>query len=214
MIVLVGLAIGSVGVWVLIKNRPHEGPVIDQFAIDKGQEIVVRAEEGGDRNFIELRENGEVKWQALIPPYAGDKNRRGIAVGDHAVSIRVVRGGKAEIFAVARANGSKLGSTHLAQEHGPIVREGTGPITLSDGVRSYEIVSGSDWNQLIAMDLKLGTRLWKQELGPGAVTGGSVEGGLVKVEHAKISRWFNVFTGQEDKSFETTGRRPGDPVPP
>src|SRR5688572_1809382 len=93
-IVLAGLAIGGLGVWFMIKNRPHEGPVIDQFDIGKGQEIVVRSEEGGDRNFIELREKGEVKWQAMVPTYAGDKNRRGIAVSDLAVSVRVVRGGK------------------------------------------------------------------------------------------------------------------------
>ena len=52
-----------------------ETSVIDTISIDATHSVVVRAESGGDRSFLELREGDAVKWQALIPHYIGDHAR-------------------------------------------------------------------------------------------------------------------------------------------
>ena len=180
----------------------------------RGAKVVVRAEEGGDRSFIELHEGGALKWQALIPPYAGRVGAPGIGWSDIAVSVRVVRDGKAEVFAFARLDATKLGGLHLAKEHGAIRHPAPGPVTLTDQVRAYELVAGDGWTQLVAIDLRLGTILWKQELGPTPVEGGGVEAGAVWIEQAGRRRWFLVFDGREDRSMSRLGPPPQGGVAP
>lgn len=208
-IVIAGLIIGGIGVWIIYKNKPEAGAVIDTIVVDDKTKIVIRDEHGGDRDFVELVENGEVKWQALVPPYAGKPGRPGVTWSDVAVSVRVIRGGKAELFSLARANGSKLGGTHLAAEHDKIKLDAPGPLSISDHVRTYEIVAGDGWNEVTAIDLKLGTPLWKKELGPAPITGGSIEGGQLILEQAGTKygkRWLNIFTGKEDRSTDKQGK--------
>lgn len=208
-VVIAGLIIGGIGVWIIFKNRPEIGGVIDTLVVDDETKIVIRAEARGPRAFVELEKSGEVKWRAMVPPYAGSKGRVGVTWSELAVSVRVIRGGKAELFSLARANGSKLGGVHLAPEHGAIKPDGISPLSISDHVRSYEIVEGDGWNQVTAIDLKLGTALWKKELGPTPITGGTIEGGHLVLEQAGTKygkRWFNVFTGKEDKSVEKLGK--------
>jgi hypothetical protein len=205
-IVIVGFVVGGIGAWMIYKNKPEAGGVIDSIAIDDNTKVVIRAEAGGPRSFVELVQGDDVKWQAMVPPYAGAKGRVGVAWSSIAVSVRVVRDGKAEIFALARSNGTKLGGIHLAHDHDKIKVVSTGPLTFTDHMRSYEVVAGEGWNQLVAVDLKLGTSLWKKELGPAAVTGGTVEGAQVIVEQGATKRWFNVFTGKEDRSVDKVGK--------
>lgn len=208
-IVIAGLIIGGFGAWMIYKNKPEAGGVIDTIVVDDKTKIVVRAEAGGDRAFVELQQSGEVKWQAMVPPYAGSPGRVGVTWSDIAVSVRVVRGGKAELFSLARANGSKLGGMHLASEHDTIAPNATGPLSISDHARSYEIVAGDGWNQIVAVDMKLGTALWKKELGPTPITAGTIEGGYLVLDQAGTKfgkRWFNVFTGKEDRSTEKQGK--------
>ncbi len=208
-ILLVGLIVGAFGVWIIFKNKPEAGGVIDTLVIDSTTKIVIRAEAGGPRAFVELQQDGGVKWQALVPPYAGGPGRVGVTWSDVAVSVRVIRGDKAELFSLSRANGSKLGGMHLASEHDKIKLDATGPLSIGDGNRSYELVEGDGWNQITAVDQKLGTALWKKELGPTPITKGTVEGGQLILEQAGTKfgkRWFNVFTGKEDRSTEKQGK--------
>jgi outer membrane protein assembly factor BamB len=206
-IVIAGIAIAAVGVWYMVVSKPRVGEVIDTFVVDANTQIVVRAERGGPRSFVEFIVGGELRWQAMIPPYAGRPGQPGIAWSDVAVAMRVVRGNKAEVFALSRANGSKLGGIHLGLDHAAkLANPQTGPITIDDHKRSYEIVAGDGWNQLVAIDLRLGTALWKQELGPTPVTAGRVEGGVLVIEQAARRRWFNVFTGKEDQSMDRHGK--------
>ncbi len=208
-IVIAGLIIGGFGAWMIYKNKPETGGVIDTLVVDDATKIVIRAEAGGPRAFVELQQDGNVTWQAMVPPYAGGPGRIGVTWSDVAVSVRVIRGEKAEVFSLARANGTKLGGIHLAAEHDKIKMNARGPLSFSDHARSYELVEGEGWNQIVAIDLKLGTALWKKELGPTPVTGGAIEGGQLVLEQAGTKfgkRWFNVFTGKEDASVEKRGK--------
>ncbi|HEY4179837.1 MAG TPA: PQQ-binding-like beta-propeller repeat protein [Kofleriaceae bacterium] len=207
-IVIAGLAIGAVGIWIVIKNKPHVGAVIERIDIGKGQELAIRKEDGGDRNFLEMYEKGQLKWESMIPTYAGDATHRAITWGEIAIATRVIRGGKAEIFALSRADGTKLGGVNLGVDHGAIKPGFAGQFSVTDGKRCYEIVAGDTWNQVMTIDMQTGKALWKRDFPAPAATSVRVEGGNLVIEHAGKSRWFNVFTGKEDTSFETTGTTP------
>lgn len=218
-IVLVGAMAAAAGVWLMVAAKPRPGAVIEEVVIDERGKLVIRAEQGGDRAFLELQLDGKQDWQALVPPYAGRTGRTGIAWTPTAVSVRVVRGQRDEVFALAMRDGKKLGGIHLAPEHGPTKADATGPLSLTDHVRSYELVYGDGWTQLVGVSLALGTPMWKVELGPRPIEAGGVEGGQVWLQQAGTKRWFNVFTGKEDRSMEKVGPpptfdwKPGDPLP-
>lgn len=199
LIVLVGAAVAGLGIWYFMHARPVPGPVIATFAIDGTQALVVRAEQGGDRAFIELRAaNDVVTWQALVPHYAGTADRPALAWSQDAVSIRVEREGRAEVFAISMHDSAKLGGFRLAPEHEPIRTQPTGPITLTDHVRSYEVVGGPDWHQMVAIDLQSGKALWKVDLGTAAIQRGSVAGATLTIVQGDQPRDYDVLTGQEN----------------
>lgn len=198
-IVIVGAIAAGVATWYMVSVRPKAGEVIDRIAIDNGAEIVIRREQGGPRSFIELHEKGALKWQALIPPYAGAPGRPAIAWNDRAITVRVDRdSGRAEVFAFTRSTSSKLGALRLAQAHEPIRIHPEGPITLTDHVRSYEIVGGADWHELIAIDLKTGEGVWRTPLGQAPITAGGVEAGKIWLEQQGKKRWIDAATGREE----------------
>ncbi len=204
-IVLVGIAVAAVGVYLMVHNKPKPGAVIDTLVIDANSRLVIRAEDGGDRSFVELHVGDELRWQALVPPYAGRPGTPGVAWSEVAVSVRVVRDHKAEVFALSMRDAEKLGGLHLGLDHGPIKENAPGPITLTDHIRSYEVVAGDGWNQLTALDLKTGLKLWVAEVGPAPITGAVVAGPMVVVEQGDQKRYFHIYTGKEDRSSEVTG---------
>jgi len=198
-IVLVGAGVAAVGVWYMVHARPAAGAVVDTIPVDERRALVVRAEAGGgERAFVELREGGEVLWQALVPRYGGRAGAPGIAWSPTAVSVRVVRDGHAELFALAMHDASKLGGMRLAPDHGPIAADPGSVVTLTDHVRSYEVVSGPDWHQLVAIDLTSGHALWARELGTAPVRAGGIDGASVWLDQGKGPVRFAVLTGQSD----------------
>ena len=194
-IFFVGAAAAVLGAWYVLHARPKPGAVIDTIHIDKNAEIVLREEASSDRSFIELHVNGKLEWQALIPHYAGTKGRPAIAWSPEAVTVRIERDGHAEVFAFAMRDARKLGGYKLAPEHEPITTQAEGPITLADGIRSYEIVGGTDWHQLISVDLASGKGLWKRDLGPAAITDGGVDGSSVWLVQGGKRHLFDAATG-------------------
>jgi hypothetical protein len=196
-IVLLGAAVAAVGIWYFIHARPTPGELIDTIAMSPAQSLVVRREVGGERSFIELHDRDRIVWQALVPPYGGRPGAPGIAWSLSAVSVRVIRDRRAELFVFALRDASKLGNIRLARERGPIVTDPPGPITLTDHARSYEIVSGLDWHQLIAVDLGTGRVLWSRELGPAPVSAGSVDGGQIAIHQGARTHKFDGLTGAD-----------------
>jgi hypothetical protein len=197
-IVIVGAAVAGVGVWYMVHARPVAGAVIDRQRVDDHHALVVRAETttGDQRAFVELREDDRVLWQALIPHYAGHAGATGLAWSATAVSVRVIRNARAEVFALAMHDASKLGSIRLAPQHeGPVIDEPGSPISLTDHQRSYEVVAGAGWHQLVALDLTSGKGVWSRELGPKPVRAGGVRGEQVWIDQGDGPRSFAVTTG-------------------
>ena len=194
-IVIVGVIVAALGVWYMVHARPKVGAVIDTIPIENGRSLVVLDEAGGDRNFVELREGDKLLWQAIVPPYGGRPGAPGIAWNHVAVSVRVIRGERAEVFAISMTNGSKLGGFGLAPDHGPVIKQTRGPVTLTDHVNDYEIVSGPGWSQLVAADLSSGEPRWKQELGESAITEGGVAQGVVWIRQDGTMRRFRASDG-------------------
>jgi hypothetical protein len=193
-IVIVGLAVGGVAVWYWRHARPEPGDEIDRVEC-AGASLIVRGEHGGARSFVELVADGETRWQALIPHYAGARGRPAVACSATTVTVRVERGGRAEVFGFALISGDKIGGYRLATEHEPNRVEPNGPITLTDHVRSYEIVGGAGWHQLIAVDLASGNGLWKVDLGPEPISDGGLRNGLVWVRQGTAERHFAPDSG-------------------
>ena len=201
MIVVVGAAVAGVGVWYYQHSRPKAGVVIDAIAVGSDQSLVIRDEQGGDRSFLELHKGDEVVWQALIPHYVGTHARPGIAWSPTAVTVRVQRGPRAEVFGLAMDTALKLGGFRLAPEHEPNTTPAAGPITLTDHAHSYELVGGAGWHQLVGVELLSGQAMWKVELGAPPVTDGGIDGGDVWVLQAPgPRRYFDALTGREDRS--------------
>jgi hypothetical protein len=173
-IVSAGVAVAGLGTWYMASAKPEIGTVIDTIRIDDRAAFVVRAEDGGDRNFVELREGERLVWRALVPAYAGRPGAPGIAWNRTAVSVRVLRSGRAEVFAIAMHDAAKLGGFKLAPGKGPAVIATRGPVTLTDHVQSYEIVGGDGWYQLVAFDLSTGEATWKQDLGAIPIDDGGI----------------------------------------
>ena len=196
-IVLVGAAVAGLAIWFMTTVRPEAGAIIDTIAIDARHSFVVRDEIKSDRSFIELREGDTVKWQALIPHYAGSKGRPAVAWSEKAVTVRVERNGRAEVFAFSMGTASKLGTYRLAIDREPITMHPEGPITLTDNVRAYELVGGADWHHLVAVDIMRGGGIWKADLGRAPINAGGVTAGQVWVEQAGQRRSFDGATGRE-----------------
>jgi hypothetical protein len=199
-IVIVGAIVAVLGAVVFVTGRPKVGPVIDTISIDASRSLIVRAEEGGDRNFVELVDAGESKWRALTPPYAGRPGAPGIAWGQGAVTVRVIRNGRAEVFALAMTNASKLGGFKLAPGKGSVVKQVRGPVTLTDHERSYELVAGDGWVEIVTIDLASGEALWRQDLGAQPIDDAKIEGGAIWIEQAGKRRAFSLRDGVERSS--------------
>jgi hypothetical protein len=203
-IAIAGAAVAGVGTWYMASARPEVGALVDTIQIDDRAAFVVRAERGGERNFVELRDGDRLVWRALVPAYAGRPGAPGIAWNRIAVSVRVLRDRRAEVFALSMSTAAKLGGFKLAPGQGPAKIATRGPVTLTDHVRSYEIVGGDGWHQLVAFDLSTGEGLWKQDLGPAPIDDGGLEGGgdpgaqgVVWLLQAGRRRMFRMADGSE-----------------
>jgi hypothetical protein len=193
----IGAAVAALGVWYARHAAPRPGAVIDTIPVDRGVELVLRGEDGGNRSFLELHMNGELKWQALIPHYAGAKGRPAVAWGPTAVTVRVERDGHAEVFGFAMRDAQKIGGYKIAPEHEPIATQPRGPITLTDHIRAYELVGGADWHQIVAVDLTTGKGVWKRDLGPAEITDGGVENGSIWLVQGGTRRVLDPTNGTD-----------------
>ena len=194
-IVILGIVVAAFATWFVIRSKPEAGGVIDTIKIGGTRSFVIRAETGGDRNFVELRDGERVVWQAMVPTYGGRAGAPGIAWSDMTVSVRVIRSEHAEVFALAMRDGTKLGGFGLAPDHGAVTKQASGPVTLTDHVRAYEIVTGVGWSQLVAWDLKSGEPRWKQDLDGALIEAGGIDGETVWLRQNGQIRRFRASDG-------------------
>lgn len=195
LLVALGAAVAGLAVWFMVTSRPRAGREIDRVQIDAHSAFVVRAEAGGSRSFLELVTDDRVQWQAIIPPYAGRPGASGIAWSKTAVTVRVTRNQRPEVFALAMRDASKLGGYRLAQHLGPVIATPRGPITLTDHERSYELVIARDGSELVAIDLTTGEPVWRQDLGRATFDAGGVGDGVVWLGEGASRRAFRARDG-------------------
>jgi hypothetical protein len=196
-IVGVGALVAAFGIWWFVSNRPEPGPEIDRVALDPVTTLVIREEARSDRAFVELVRDGKLVWRALVPPYAGRRGAPGIAWNADVLTVRVIRDRRAQLFALQIRDAAKLGSIKLAPDHGPAIKSTHGPVTLTDRARSYELVEGEGWHQLVTLDLGSGHALWKQELGDQPIDDAGVVGDTVWVRQGARTRRFRTLDGVE-----------------
>jgi len=203
-IVAVGVAVAILGAWIVVTGRPNAGAVIDTIVVNDQTSFIIRDEEGGERNFVELHErsNGEDRlvWQAIVPPYAGRPGAPGIAYNDQAVTVRVIRDGRAEVFALAAHTAAKLGGFKLAPGKGPVIKQTSGPVTITDHVRGYELVEGIGWHQVVAINLATGEGVWKQDLAGDPIEAAGIDQELVWIQQRGIRRLFRTRDGGEEST--------------
>jgi len=167
-----GLAVGSLGVWWMMRARPAPGAYIDLLAVSRNSAVAVRSERGNDRAFVELIDGGRVRWQAHVPHYQDPPDGVGIAASVNSVAVRIVRQGRPEVFALSPLDADKLGSIALATDAKRPSPDGyTLPrvTTVSDGHTTYELCGAEgDWIKVFAFSLKDGRLLWRKDVPPAA----------------------------------------------
>jgi hypothetical protein len=197
-IIVAGAAVAAVGVWWMIHARPSPGAVLDVIPIDDDAAFVVRAQQGSDRAFVELRgRDGALRWQALVPPYAGRPGAPGLAWNPRQVTVRVIRDGRPEIFALAIHDATKIGGIRLAPDRPPSPTGYTldAAVTLGDGERGFELIGDASWHELVAIKLAGGVGLWRVDLGAEPIDRAGLSAGAVWVAHGATVRAFAAETG-------------------
>lgn len=173
-LVVLGAAVAAFGAWWMVHARASATSYFDVVALDEHTALAVRNERSTPRAFVELHrlvgDEPQAQWQALVPRYAGRPGVPGLAASKQAISVRVVRDGRAELFGLSMRNAAKLGGLHLARERPQHPSGNTLPaaVTLFDGVASFELV-GSEvsppWAAVAAIELDSGRERWHRELG-------------------------------------------------
>jgi len=198
-IVVVGAGVAALGIWYWHHAQPVVGAKIDTIPVDAHSEFVVYAEAGGgDRDFVELHVGDELRWQALVPHYEGRPGAPGLAWNRNVVSVRVNRDGREELFVLSVEDATKVGGVRLAVDHEPIPLQtaaNSTMVTLTDHNRTYELVAGGAWHQLVAVDLSSGTGVWKLELGKSAITGAQLSGNSLIIDQGDKRTIVNTTDG-------------------
>lgn len=158
-VLALGIGVGSLGAWWVVKARPRPGAIIDALAIPDGA-VVVRHERSSERSFVELYDRDRLRWRAMVPPYAGAPGRPALAYSRRSVIVRTLRGGKPYVFAFDTAGGAKIDSFPLDGDNL------TGLATVSSGGRhAAEIVGQPGGGALvIGVDLDARGLTWRAPL--------------------------------------------------
>ncbi|HTJ41652.1 MAG TPA: hypothetical protein VL463_06130 [Kofleriaceae bacterium] len=191
-----GVAVGGLGVWFMLHARPTAGDYYEVFALDETSAVALRVEQGSDRSFVELVEVGRgVRWQALIPPYAGRANAPAIAASPTAITVRVRRDDKDELWALSTEDADKLGQVELLPG---AARSAVAPavITASDRDQSFEFVGdASHATAVTAIRLADGHAQWRVDLGDDEVRDAWLDAHALWIRTARGVRGLDRETG-------------------
>ncbi|MBA2540288.1 MAG: hypothetical protein H0V17_11675, partial [Deltaproteobacteria bacterium] len=80
---------------------------------------------------------------------------------------------------------------------GKVIKQTRGPVTLTDHERSYELVEGEGWHQLVAFDLTTGLAVWLADLGTPPIDEATLADGGVWIVQNGVRRGFAVRDGRE-----------------
>lgn len=207
----VGVAVGALGVWFFWHSRPTPGAYYEVFALDANTAVALRHEDGSERSFLELVELGHgVLWQALIPPYAGTSDAPAIAASSTAITVRVRRGGKDELWAMSTSDAEKLGQVELRPGEPRAGAMAPRIVTVADRAESFELVGDATRSTAVtAIELAEGAAKWRVDLGADDVAGAWLDARTL---------WIRTHTGvvfglsRSDGSRVTGGVPSAEPV--
>ncbi len=196
MLVVVGLLAGGFGIWFMLHVRPVPGKFIDGFALDDDSYIAIRAQPGTDRNFIEVTRQNKQLWQAMIPHYAGRVGAPAIGVSPTAMTVRIARRGRSEVFGLSLTDARKMGALLLGKDRKPTATSHCGEIiTLTADGRAFELLSSQDDNVIASVDVSTGAAGWQAPLGKAPITDAGVANGIVWVNQGTTSTAFHAADG-------------------
>ena len=195
-LVIVGLLAGAFGIWFMLRVRPVAGRFIDGFALDDDSYIAIREQPGTDRNFIEVTRQNKQLWQAMIPHYAGRVGAPALGVAPSAITVRIARRGRSEIFGLSLTDARKLGALLLGKDRKPTATSHCGEIiTLTDDGMAFELLSTEDDNAIAAVHVGTGAAGWQTSLGKAPITDAGVAHGVVWVNQGSASTAFHAADG-------------------
>ncbi len=196
LLVVVGLLAGTFGIWFMLHVRPVAGRFIDGFALDDDSYIAIREQAGTDRNFIEVTRQNKQLWQAMIPHYAGRVGAPAIGVSSAAITVRIARRGRSEVFGLSLTDARKMGALLLGKDRKPTATSHCGEIiTLTDDGMAFELLSTEDDNAIAAVFVSTGGAGWQAPLGKALVTDAGVALGVVWVKQGTTITAFHAADG-------------------
>ncbi|MBK7192365.1 MAG: hypothetical protein IPH80_07795 [Myxococcales bacterium] len=216
-VLTIGVGVGALGSWWLVRSRPVPGDFIDAVATPDGGAVVIRHERGSKNDFVDVYGRDRLRWRALIPRYAGAVGTPAIAATSKVVTVRVVRDGHPNVFAFDIEHGRKLASFDLAEGEpaDPAVYTKPGLATVMAGAWSVEVLARPDGSaRLYTMALDEHRVAWKADLAkaPSAVWLG--QGGQVRAQVDQVVYAWNLLTGEGEQPKLLDGPRQtmGDPA--
>ncbi len=169
----IGLAVGGLGVWVMVSSRVHAGAYFEVLATDGPYAVALRHHDDSPRAFLELIEIGHgVRWQAMVPPYAGTPTAPGLAASPTAITVRIRRDGRDELWAMSTRDAEKLGQPGLVPGAPAPGVQPPAVVTVADSVQSFEFAGAVDHEtSVVGIELAVGAPKWRIELGKVSVRG-------------------------------------------
>lgn len=198
LVVIVGVAAAAVGIWFMLHVRPAPGKFIDGVALDDDSFIAVREQSGTDRNFIEVTRQNKLLWQAMIPHYAGRVGAPAIGISKTAMTVRIARRGRSEVFGLSLTDSRKLGALLLGKDRPVSATSHCGEvITVTDDERAFELISSPDDNAIASIDVTSGMAGWQADLGKSPIVDAGVADGVVWVKQLDMIRAFRAVDGSK-----------------
>lgn len=196
MLVIVGLLGGGFGIWYTVHVRPVPGRFIDGFALDDESYIAIREQPGTDRNFIEVTRQNQQLWQAMIPHYAGRVGAPAIGVSPTAMTVRIARRGRSEVFGLSLTDARKMGALLLGKDRKPTASSHCGEIiTLTADGHAFELLSTEQDNAIASVDVSTGAAGWQAPLGKSPITDAGVTNGVVWIIQGATITAFRAADG-------------------
>ncbi|MCE9576371.1 MAG: hypothetical protein K8W52_24700 [Deltaproteobacteria bacterium] len=201
----IGVTVGVLGIWVMVSARVHAGAYFEVLATDGPYAVALRHQDDSPRVFLELIEIGHgVRWQAMVPPYAGTPTAPGLAASPNAITVRVRRDGRDELWAMATRDAEKLGQ--LGLEPGAAAPGVLPPavVTVADNVQSFEFAGAPDRaTTIVGIELAIGSPKWRIELGKVSVRGAWLDDKTLWIDTGAAPLAIDRATGK------TVDRTPG-----